>query len=193
MASALLNTARFASTHAAPLSAGKHKIVVIGAGQLRAAAVLARLGCSPGSIHPPENTGAGGLAVANQLYNKFKADGQELARGDIAIVDVRTTFTRSSTLSDMTLFQGAKTHHYQPGWTLVGAGMRAKEEFARPMESVIAPHFAHLNSHAKTLNPSSNSLTLESGETVKYDYLVVAPGLKSSKSELDKPNRFAPV
>jgi hypothetical protein len=26
--------------------------------------------------------------VANQLYNKFKADGQELAKGDIAIVDV---------------------------------------------------------------------------------------------------------
>jgi hypothetical protein len=26
--------------------------------------------------------------VANQLYNKFKADGQELAHGDIAIVDV---------------------------------------------------------------------------------------------------------
>ena len=50
------------------------------------------------------------------------------------------------------------------------------------MESVIAPHFAHLNSNAKTLNPSSNSLTLESGETVKYDYLVVAPGLKSSES-----------
>ena len=34
MASSLLNTARFASTHAAPLSAGKHKIVVVGAGQL---------------------------------------------------------------------------------------------------------------------------------------------------------------
>ena len=33
MASALLNTARFASTHAAPLSAGKHKIVVVGAGE----------------------------------------------------------------------------------------------------------------------------------------------------------------
>jgi len=59
--------------------------------------------------------------------------------------------------------------------------MRAKEEFARPMESLIAPHFAHLNSHAKSLNPNSNSLTLESGETVKYDYLVVAAGLKSSK------------
>ena len=33
-------------------------------------------------------SGAGVLAVANQLYNKFKADGQELAHGDIAIVDV---------------------------------------------------------------------------------------------------------
>jgi NADH dehydrogenase FAD-containing subunit len=69
--------------------------------------------------------------------------------------------------------------------------MRSKEEFARPLESLVAPHFAHLASNAKTLNPSSNSLTLENGDTVKYDYLVVAPGLKSSalyyRSKLDTP------
>lgn len=136
MASTILNAARFASTHAAPLSAGKHKIVVVGGG-------------------------AGGLAVANQLYNKFKSDGQTLASGDIAIVD------------------GAKTHHYQPGWTLVGAGIKDKESFARPLDSLINSEYAHLKSHAKTFNPSSNSLILENGDVVKYDYLVVATGLKT--------------
>ena len=48
------------------------------------------------SLFPSSNVakivGAGGLAVANQLYNKFKADGRELAQGDIAIVDVRISF-----------------------------------------------------------------------------------------------------
>lgn len=49
------------------------------------------------------------------------------------------------------------------------------------MDSVIGPQFAHIQSHAKHLNPSSNSLTTEDGQTVKYDYLVVAPGLRLSE------------
>lgn len=44
------------------------------------------------AAHPttprPSLPGAGGLAVANQLYNKLKWDGKELGQGDIAIVDV---------------------------------------------------------------------------------------------------------
>ena len=32
--------------------------------------------------------GAGGLAAANQIYNSLKAQGQTLADGDVAIVDV---------------------------------------------------------------------------------------------------------
>ncbi|WVO17654.1 hypothetical protein L204_105351 [Cryptococcus depauperatus] len=49
---------RFSSSSAA----GKHKVVVVGAG-------------------------SGGLAAANQVYNAFKAQGKTLADGDIAIVD----------------------------------------------------------------------------------------------------------
>lgn len=52
--------ARFATTSA---HSGKHKVVVIGAG-------------------------AGGLAAANQIYNAFKAKGESLNSGDIAIIDV---------------------------------------------------------------------------------------------------------
>lgn len=44
------------------------------------------------------NIGTGGLAVANQIYNKFRAEGKKLADGDIQIVDA------------------AEFHHYQPGW-----------------------------------------------------------------------------
>jgi hypothetical protein len=47
------------------------------------------------------HSGAGGLAVANQLYNKFKADGQELAQGDIAIVDVSRYWRYGKTSGDL--------------------------------------------------------------------------------------------
>lgn len=53
--------ARWASTSAAP--SGNPKFLVVGAG-------------------------AGGLAAANQIYNAFKASGQQLKQGDVAILDV---------------------------------------------------------------------------------------------------------
>lgn len=52
--------ARYATTSA---HSGTHKVVVIGAG-------------------------AGGLAAANQIYHAFKAKGERLNDGDIAIIDV---------------------------------------------------------------------------------------------------------
>ncbi|KAJ9097475.1 hypothetical protein QFC19_006744 [Naganishia cerealis] len=128
-----MNAVRYATTHA--VNAGKHKVVVVGAG-------------------------SGGLSVANQLYNSFKANGKELQKGDVAVIDA------------------AKVHHFQPGWTLVGAGLKAKQDFMRPTEELIPQHLTHIPSNVATFSPSSNSLTLEGGETVKYDYLIVAAGLQ---------------
>lgn len=39
--------------------------------------------------------------MANQIYNRFKAEGKELAAGDIQIVD------------------SAEFNYYQPGWCVV--------------------------------------------------------------------------
>jgi NADH dehydrogenase FAD-containing subunit len=65
--------------------------------------------------------------------------------------------------------------------TLVGAGLKAKEDFMRPTDSLIPEHLTHIKSNVGTFSPSSNSLTLESGETVRYDYLIVAAGLQISE------------
>ncbi|KAJ9116788.1 hypothetical protein QFC24_006683 [Naganishia onofrii] len=48
----------------------------------------------------------------------------------------------------------------------------------RPTDSLIPEHLTHIKSNVGTFSPSSNSLTLESGETVRYDYLIVAAGLQ---------------
>lgn len=78
--------------------------------------------------------------------------------------------------------QAATTHHFQPGWTLVGSGLKAKESFARPTDSLIPEHLTHIKSNVASFAPSANSLVLESGETVRYDYLIVAAGLGISES-----------
>lgn len=74
--------------------------------------------------------------------------------------------------------QGSEFHHYQPGWTLVGSGLAKKENLRRPTSSLVPSHLAHHQSHASTFSPTTNSLTLASGQILTYDYLVVCPGLK---------------
>ncbi|KAK7693596.1 hypothetical protein QCA50_003165 [Cerrena zonata] len=75
--------------------------------------------------------GAGGLTVANQIYNRFRAAGKALSEGDIAILDA------------------AEYHYYQPGWTLVGAGLLKKTDTRRPLKSLIPQHLAHIPENVK--------------------------------------------
>lgn len=46
--------------------------------------------------------GSGGLAVAHQIYNAFKAQGQTLNPGDVSIVDVsfQLSYTRTDKVAD---------------------------------------------------------------------------------------------
>ncbi|OSX65221.1 hypothetical protein POSPLADRAFT_1178892 [Postia placenta MAD-698-R-SB12] len=127
----LASRARWASTD----SKDKYKIVVVGAG-------------------------SGGLTVANQIYNRFRAAGTPLNEGDIAIVDA------------------ADYHYYQPGWTLVGSGLKQKTETRRPLKSLIPSHLAHISETVKEFSPSKSSITTQSGRTVSYESLIVATGLQ---------------
>ncbi|KAH7340442.1 hypothetical protein B0J17DRAFT_698999 [Rhizoctonia solani] len=111
--------------------------------------------------------GSGGLSVANQIYNRFKKGGQNLGDGDVALVD------------------GAEWHHYQPGWTLVGAGLKDKHDLRKPLVSLIPSHIAHHPSHVTKFSPESNSVTTNSGQTLTYDALVVAVGLQINWSAID--------
>jgi len=104
--------------------------------------------------------GTAGLSVANQVYNRFKAAGKSLNDGDIAIVDA------------------AEYHYYQPGWTLVAAGLYPKSDFRKRLKPLIPPHIMHIADSVQSFSPTSSSLTTVSGQTLRYDSLVVAAGLQ---------------
>lgn len=99
--------------------------------------------------------GTAGLTISHQLLRqgRFSPD-------DIAIVDP------------------AEWHHYQPGWTLVGGGLKDKTSLRRPLASLIDPKLRFYNTSLASFAPDSNSVTLGNGDTLTYDQLVVAPGIK---------------
>jgi len=106
--------------------------------------------------------GSAGLAAANQVYNLLKHQGQTLADGDVAILDSNPI------------------HDYQPGWTIVGSGLASKEDYRKPLKSLIPPHISQVHGRAAGFQPDSNQVLLEDGSKVGYDYLIVAPGLQSN-------------
>ncbi len=96
--------------------------------------------------------GAAGIAVAASLKNRQPAL-------SIALIDP------------------AEKHYYQPGWTMVGAGIFKAPSTERAMASVIPAGTTWIKEAVVSFEPHSHSLTLRNDLQIHYEQLVVAPGL----------------
>lgn len=68
-------------------------------------------------------------------------------------------------------------HYYQPGWTLVGAGIFDRARTERPMARCIT-HGAHwIRAAVAGFEPDQQRVVLEDGNRVNYRALIVCPGL----------------
>jgi len=94
--------------------------------------------------------------------------------GGAAGLSVASAFTRSKKVG---VIEPAKDHYYQPGWTLVGGGIKTLEETRRPMSEVMPSDATWIKEGAATFDPENNSVVTEGGKTLTYDYLVVAAGI----------------
>lgn len=99
--------------------------------------------------------GSAGLAISHQLLRTGK-----FSQDDVAVIDPATW------------------HHYQPGWTLVGGGLKNKEELKRPLDSLIDPKLKFYQQSVTTFAPEENTIKLGNGDKLGYEHLVVAPGIK---------------
>jgi sulfide:quinone oxidoreductase len=79
---------------------------------------------------------------------------------------------------DIAVVDPAEWHHYQPGWTLVGGGLKNKEGFRQPLRDLIDPKLKFYANSVGAFDPDGKSVTLDNGDKITYDQLVVAPGIK---------------
>jgi sulfide:quinone oxidoreductase len=79
---------------------------------------------------------------------------------------------------EIALIDPADIHYYQPGWTMVGGGVFDPETTSKTMGSLI-PHGVHwIKSAVAAFEPQNNAVVLDGCRVVKYDRLIVCPGLK---------------
>lgn len=80
--------------------------------------------------------------------------------------------------TSVAIIDPAIEHAYQPLWTLVGGGRAPLAESLRSQANVIPKGVRWLQQRAEAIDPDRQSVTLDSGDEVTYDYLVVAPGIQ---------------
>ncbi|MBO6865492.1 MAG: TIGR01244 family phosphatase [Thalassococcus sp.] len=97
--------------------------------------------------------GAGGISVAASLHAR---------KPDISIA----------------IIDPADIHYYQPGWTMVGGGIFEASETAKTMGSLIPRGVKWIKAAVAAFEPANNAVILDGCRVVKYDRLVVSPGLK---------------
>jgi sulfide:quinone oxidoreductase len=75
------------------------------------------------------------------------------------------------------IVEPSEHHYYQPGWTLVGAGIFDRTRTERPMARCI-PHGAQwLRAAVAGFEPEQQCAVLEDGNKIGYRALIVCPGL----------------
>ena len=118
-------------------------------------------------------------AEANTELRASEATGKILIIGG-GLAGVSTAARLANTLSnpDITIIEpNPKSVSYQAGTTLVSAGIFKKEDIDYNINDFIPKGVTVIKDKAIDFNPDNNTVALESGETISYDFLVVAAGI----------------
>ncbi len=76
------------------------------------------------------------------------------------------------------VIEPSEQHYYQPGWTMVGAGVFTRSQTERPMVQCIPKAAQWIRAAVTGFLPEQNTVVLEDGRQLAYRSLIVCPGLK---------------
>jgi sulfide:quinone oxidoreductase len=98
--------------------------------------------------------------------------------GGTAGITVAARLRRARAGLDVAIVEPSSEHFYQPLWTLVGAGV-VKKELSRRDEAPLIPRgVAWIRDAVESFAPEQSRVVTKSGEEVRYDWLVVCPGIQ---------------
>ena len=123
--------------------------------------------------------GGGSDANAATELKASDATGKILIIGG-GLAGISTAARLVNTLSnpDITIVEpNPKSVSYQPGSTLVAAGIYTKEDIDYNTKDFLPSGVTLLKDKAIDFNPEANKIALESGETLSYDFLIIAAGI----------------
>lgn len=97
--------------------------------------------------------GTGGTLIANLLARRIR--GKE---------------------ASITLVSASNRHLYQPGWLYVPFGTQDPRKLSKPLASLLSKRVNLIIGQVSGLDTTQQMVSLEDGQALKYDYLVIATG-----------------
>jgi len=119
-------------------------------------------------------------AEAATTLNASSATGHiVIVGGGLAGMSTAARLRNSASSVKITVIEPeADSVSYQPGQTLVGAGLWEKSDIVYKRDEHTPSDVTVVKEKAVTFDPKNNSLTTDKGTTVKYDALIIAAGVK---------------
>jgi sulfide:quinone oxidoreductase len=104
--------------------------------------------------------------------------------GGNAGISTASQLLRKNKKLDIAVVEPSEKHYYQPAWTLVGAGIFNIKKTIRSEASVMPKQVKWIKQKVVSFQPDENTITLGDHEKVKYEYLIVAPGIQLNWHEI---------
>ncbi len=132
---------------------------------------------------------AGGLGAAAAGYGAYRWNANDVpsseAKGHVVIVGggtaglaVASRLRRALKNAQITLIEPERTHYYQPGFTLVAAGVFAAGDVVRPEAEFVPAGVRWLEDMVVGAEPERKRVVTAKSGAVSYDFLVLCPGLE---------------
>jgi sulfide:quinone oxidoreductase len=101
-----------------------------------------------------------------------------VAGGSIGGLTVAARLLRAVPGANVTIIEPREVHHYQPGYTLVGAGVYNREDVLFDQKSLLLSDMKWVKDYVEAFEPEQNRVITRSGETIDYDFLIVGLGVE---------------
>ncbi len=111
--------------------------------------------------------------TTEQLYHQIAIVG-----GGAAGITVASQLRVKNNNLDIAIIEPSEKHYYQPAWTLVGGGEYKIEDTVKPEANCIPDGVTWIQDYAAELDPDNNTVITRTGKQVRYDYLVLCPGIQ---------------
>jgi sulfide:quinone oxidoreductase len=136
--------------------------------------------------------GVGGTAalMASGTTTEVKASAAKgkilIVGGGLAGMSTAARLTNALDNPDITVLEpGDMATSYQPGQTLVGGGIWEKEAVMYKTDNFVPSGTTLIKEKAVEFDPKNNSVKTSGGKTIKYDYLIVAAGVKLDYARIE--------
>jgi sulfide:quinone oxidoreductase len=80
--------------------------------------------------------------------------------------------------ASITIVDGRKAHHYQPGFTLVASGIKTRDYVVSSTAEYVPRGVQWVAEGAAEIDPDGRKVVTTSGKVLPYDFLIVATGLE---------------